>query len=43
MNLAKVELNARQISVVSFGQDTEDSSALDSATGEVNGEVWDVR
>ena len=43
MNLAKVELNARQISVVSFGQDTEDSNALDSATGEVNGEVWDVR
>ncbi len=43
MNLAKVELNARQISVVSFGQDSEDSNTLDSATGEVNGEVWDIR
>ena len=43
MNLAKVEANARQISVVSFGQEAEDNNALGSSTGEVNGEVWDVR
>ena len=43
MNLAKVEVNARQISVVSFGQESEDNNALGSSTGEVNGEVWDVR
>ncbi len=43
MNLAKVEANARQISVVSFGQESEDNNALSSSTGEVNGEVWDVR
>jgi len=43
MNLAKVEANARQISVVSFGQESTSSSSLGSSTGEVNGEVWDIR
>lgn len=43
MNMAKIESNARQISVVTLGQDSEDSSTLDTSTGEVNSEVWDIR
>lgn len=43
MNLAKVEVNARQMSVVTFGQDSESSSTLGASTGEVRGEVWNVR
>lgn len=43
MNLAKVEVNARQMSVVTFGQESESSSTLGSSTGEVRGEVWNIR
>lgn len=43
MNMAKVEVNARQMSVVTFGQESEDSSTLGNSTGEVRGEVWNIR
>ena len=43
MTAAKIESNARQISLVTFGQDSTDSSTLDESTGEVSGEVWDIR
>lgn len=43
MNLAKVESNARQMSVVTFGQDSQSSSTLGSSTGEVRGEIWNIR
>ena len=43
MNLAKIEANARQISVISLGLDAASETALDSATGDVMGEVFNLR
>ena len=37
------EANARQLSFVLFSQEAATLEALDTAEGEVNGEVWDIR
>jgi len=43
MHLAKIEANARQISVISLGLDAASEAALDTATGDVMGEVFNLR
>lgn len=43
MNIAKVEQNARQVSVVTLGLEADSEAGLDSASGDVRGEVWNIR
>lgn len=40
LTLAKVEGNARQISLVTFGQEATTSAGLDTIKGNIFGEVW---
>lgn len=42
LTLAKMESNARQISLLSFGQDATSSAGLDSGKGDIRGELWDL-
>jgi len=43
MTLAKVAINARQISLVTFAQEDTDSSTLPDSSGEVRADVWGIR
>ena len=40
---ALIDAHARQLSLVLFSQEAESEEALDTAEGEVYGEVWDIR
>jgi len=42
LTLAKIESNARQISLLTFGQDASSSAGLDSGKGDIRGELWDL-
>jgi len=43
MNIAKIAQNARQVSVVTLGLEASSEAALDTASGDVSGEVWKIR
>ena len=43
MNIAKIAQNARQVSVVTLGLEASSEAALDTASGDVSGEVWNIR
>jgi len=43
LTMAKIEVNARQISLKTFSQEAGTSAAVDQAVGEVYGEVWAIK
>lgn len=43
LTAALVEANARQVSLLLFSQEAATEAALDDASGEIYGEVWDIR